>query len=347
MIGDIIIANVLASAGLVLLIYFFDYNEKEPVWTLVRIYVLSILATFLFGKAKGLLFQHFGWNPTFWVNAFVVAGFCEELLKLGLVLILVWPLKTFDEENDGIIYFLFVAAGFTVLENLGYSFNFVMDPYLKSVARGEFRSYSDALQQIVLLRTFSGHIFMNVVSGFFLGLAKLSKRRGYIAAGFAVTVLLHGFWNVSAYQGWLGWYVLGFLVLDIALMVWSIRRSFYFKFMKRLAERIGGLIREAQEAKLSDDLVTLMKGILRNVRCLRSLEGGELKNQAKDIIMALPSRIRAVPIHGRGGLTERLIKLNGILSRDRTKTGWKFWSGFFLKFFIPGFLVLTVLMHLT
>ena len=62
MIGDIVIANVVASACLVLLIYFLDINEKEPPWTLVRIYIFAILMTFLFGKLKGFLFDRFQWE---------------------------------------------------------------------------------------------------------------------------------------------------------------------------------------------------------------------------------------------------------------------------------------------
>ena len=57
MLGDIIIANVIASGLLVLLIYFLDLNEKEPPWTLVRIYIVSILVTFLFGKLKIFLLR--------------------------------------------------------------------------------------------------------------------------------------------------------------------------------------------------------------------------------------------------------------------------------------------------
>ena len=52
MIGDIIVTNILASACLVLLVYFFDVNEKEPPWTLVKVYICAILLTFIFGKLK-------------------------------------------------------------------------------------------------------------------------------------------------------------------------------------------------------------------------------------------------------------------------------------------------------
>jgi protease PrsW len=345
-VGDIIIANLLASAGLVLLIYFFDYNEKEPVWTLVGLYILSILATFCFGKVKSLLLAHFGWNPPFWVNAFFVAGFCEESLKLILALAFVWHLKSFDEEIDGIIYFMIIAAGFSVMENLAYSMLFVLIPYVKGLQSHEFHSYGEALRQIVLIRTVSGHIFFSVVSGFFVGLAKFSKKRWWIVPGFAASVILHGLWNEAAHNGWLGWFAAGFLVLDACLIAASARRSFYFKFMTRLKRRIAALVAEAGASGLNADLVALMEGIQANVKRLRTLEGEELKDQAKAIITALPPHVQSVPPGGPDGLTERLIRLNGILSRDRKRTGWAWWGGIFLRFFLPGFVVLLGLMQL-
>ena len=78
MLGDIVIANVIASACLVLLIYFLDINEKEPPWTLVRLYILAILFTFLFGKLKGFLFTRYEWDFPVVFNNYIVAGFFEE-----------------------------------------------------------------------------------------------------------------------------------------------------------------------------------------------------------------------------------------------------------------------------
>jgi RsiW-degrading membrane proteinase PrsW (M82 family) len=346
LIGDIVIANVLASACLVLLIYFFDINEKEPPWTLVRIFIFSILMTFLFGKLKGLLFERFEWEFSILFSNYVIAGFFEELLKFLVVLIFVWPLKSFNEETDGIIYYLVVAAGFAVLENVGYSFQFVISPYVYGLQTGQMGVYRDALQKIVLFRAVSGHIFINVVSGFFLGLAKRKHRWWLLIPGFIVSVLLHGTWNQTATMGFLGYYVLAFLLLDVALFLWTVRMSFYFKFMKRLKFRVKELIREAKEGGLDKDIVTLMEGIKANVGTLRQMEGDVLTNQAKEITQTLPPRVDAVPRGGENGLIERLLKVNGLLSRDRQKSGKWFWMGLFMMFSVSGFFVLLILMNL-
>jgi RsiW-degrading membrane proteinase PrsW (M82 family) len=344
--GDVVIANLLASAGLVLLIYLFDYNEKEPVWTLVGLYVLFILATFDFGKVKALLFTRFGWHPPFWVTAFFVAGFCEEAVKLVLMLAFVWRLRSFDEESDGIIYYLVAAAGFSVMENVGYSLLYVVVPYLKGMHSGEFHQYGSALKQIVLLRMVSGHIFFNVVSGFFFGLARFSRHRMWIPLGFVLSVALHGFWNEAALNGWLLWYALGLFIVDAVLIAVSVRRSFYFKFMTRLRGHVGSLVREAKESGLGGDLVVLMEGILANVKRLRTLEGKELKSQARAFILALPAHANSVPLDGPDGLTARLLRLNGILGRDLVRTGWMWWGGIFLRFFLAGFIVLMILIRI-
>ena len=346
MIGDIIIANVLASACLVLLVYFFDINEKEPPWTLVRIYLFAILITFLFGKLKGFLFSRYAWQFSDLVSNYVVAGFFEELLKFFVIMVFVWHLKSFNEEIDGIIYYLIVAAGFAVLENVGYSFQFVISPYVYGLKTGEMGVYQEALQKIVLFRAVSGHIFINVVSGFFLGLAKRKHRWWLLIPGFFVSVLLHGTWNQTATWGYLGYFALGFLVLDVALFIWTVRMSFYFKFMKRLKFRMKELIREAKEKRFDPDIITLMEGIKRNVGTLRRMEGDVLTAQSKEIIRFLPPRVDAVPREGQDGLIERLLKVNGLLGRDRQKTGRGFWVGLFLKFAVPGFFVLMILMNL-
>ena len=346
MIGDVIIANLLVSAGLALMIYCLDYNEKEPVWTLVRLYVLSILATFCFSQVKAFIFAQSGWEPPFWAVAFLVAGFCEELLKLILMLAFVWHLKSFDEASDGVVYYLIVAAGFSVMENLGYSFQFVMVPYMQGRQSGEYGRYSDALRQIVLLRMVSGHIFFNVVSGFFLGLAKFSKRRWWIAAGFAASVLLHGFWNEAAFHGWLGWYALGLAVLDAYLIIAIIKKSFFYKLMKRLRQHLQALVQEAKASNIASDVVALMETVLSNIKRLRTLEGSELKSQAREIILTLPVHVPSNSPEGSDELIRRLVQLNGILSRDQSRSGWRFWGAMFLKFFLPGFAVMLLLMAL-
>lgn len=344
MIGDIVIANVLASACLVLLIYVLDMNEKEPPWTLICIYLLSMLVTFFFGKIKGILFTHYKWEFSFITESFIVAGFFEELIKFLVVMVFVWPLKSFNEETDGIIYYLVVAAGFAVLENVGYSYQFVISPYIYGLKTGEMSIYRDALQQIVLFRAVSGHIFINVISGFFLGLAKRRRRWWLLIIGFVLSVLLHGCWNLMAVLGKLSLFALIFAVADVILFYRVIRMSFYFKFFRRLKSRMDELIKEARQLGMDENVMVLMQGIKGNMVSLRQMEGRILKEQAKEIITQLPVRMDSVPRDGESGVIERLLKVNSILGRNRIKVGWTFWTWLFIKFAVAGFFVLMILM---
>ena len=186
-----------------------------------------------------------------------MAGLFEEALKLLIVLIFVWHLKSFNEEIDGIVYFLVVAAGFTVLENIGYSYQFVLRPFVFGIKTGEMGIYRKALQDIVVLRAVSGHIFINVVSGVFLGFAKRKHKWWLLIPGLIVSVLLHGTWNQMGTMGYLGYFVLVFFIVDAALFIWVLRKSFYFKFLRRLKCRVKSLIQEAKKINLKPDVIVV------------------------------------------------------------------------------------------
>jgi RsiW-degrading membrane proteinase PrsW (M82 family) len=344
-IGDIIIANAVVSACLVLMIYMLDFSEKEPSRVLVRVFVASILATFLFGVGKTLLYRAYDFQFSQLFTNYVVAGFFEELLKFIVVMIFVWRLKSFNEEVDGIIYYLVVAAGFAVLENVGYSFQFTINPYLYGLRSKDMSVYQNALTQIVLIRAVSGHIFINIASGFFLGLARRKKRWWLLIPGFIVSVFLHGSWNQAAVTGVLQYYLVGFLLLDVLLFVYLARKSFYFKFMKRLNGRLDDLIAEAARIRLDEDLLILMKEIRQKMKILRQQPGETLRGEAKVITKLLPPRLEGLPREGADGLINRLITINGILARGREIHGRTFWVKLFLKFSISGFVIIVLLMN--
>ena len=345
MVGDIIIANAIASAFLILLIYFLDINEKEPPWTLVRIYALSIILTFFYGKLMALFVKPGQPVFTHWFTNFFLAGFCEEFWKFLIVLVFVWPLKSFNDESDGIVYYLIVAAGFTVLENVGYSFRVVLNPFLAGVKTGEMAPYHLALTHIVLLRWFSGHIFINVVSGVFLGMAKRQKKIWILLPGFLISVVLHGFWNMTAVWGIVWIYALLFLGTDIWLFIAMTRRSFYFKFMKRLKRRLKELVQEARTLALDRDLIILMESVRTHIGAIGRMQKEVMVEQAKKITETLPARIADTPLDGEEGLIRRFLKVYGILGRDRMATGGCFWMELYVRFVLTGFFLLTVIMR--
>ena len=346
MVGDIIIANVIASAFLLVLIYFFDINEKEPPWTLVRIYAISIVMTFIYGKLFALVFKSGQTEYGTWFTNFFLAGFCEEFWKLLIVLVFVWPLKSFNEESDGIVYYLIVAAGFTVLENVGYSFHFVLNPFIAGLKTGEMGAYHTAVAQIVLLRWFSGHILVNVISGVFLGLAKKRKKAVLLIPGFLISVILHGFWNQFAIFGYLLPYAILLLGADTWAFLWTLKQSFYYKFMKRLKIRIKDLIAEARSMHMNDELIVLMQSVYSDLGAIGRMQGKVMVQQAKRINELLPADLRGSQLEGEDGLIMRFLKIFGILGRDRKVRPGEFWFGLYLKFVLTGFFLLTIIMRI-
>ena len=183
------------------------------------------------------------------------------------------------------------------------------------------------------------------MSGYFLGLAKKKHNLWLLIPGFVASVILHGLWNLTATSGYLGWYALGLFVFDAVLFYLLIRMSFYFKFMKRLKRRVKDLINEAVREDIHRDIVTLMRGILKNIGVLRQMEGNELTTKAKIIIETLPPKLDSCPVKGKDGLVERLLKVNGILGRGQLRIGNKFWLSLFMMFSVSGFLLLILLMN--
>ena len=208
------------------------------------------------------------------------------------------------------------------------------------------RIRQEALQQIVVLRAVSGHVFINVASGAFFGMAKLRHKPVLIGAGFFVSVILHGLWNTMASTPYMGWFIIAFFLLDMVIVVWIIRKSFYFKFMGRLKRRIKDLLKEGRDTALNEDVLSLMETIQGNLGVLRKMEGDALRKQAMAITELLPPTIQSADREGEGSLVNRLVKINGILSRDRKQTGGPFLIFLFLKFAIPGFFLLPVLVYL-
>jgi RsiW-degrading membrane proteinase PrsW (M82 family) len=346
LVGDIIIANAIASAFLMVLIYFFDINEKEPPWTLVRIYAISIILTFIYGKLFALIFKPGQTEYGTLFTHFFLAGFCEEFWKFLIVLVFVWPLKSFNEEADGIVYYLIVAAGFTVLENVGYSFHFVLNPFILGLKTGEMGLYRTAVTQIVLLRWISGHIFVNVISGVFLGLAKKRKKIGLLIPGFLISVILHGFWNQFAVIGYLLPYAILLLGADIWAFICTVKQSFYYKCMKRLKLRMKGLIAEAGSMHLPDEFMVLMRSVYSDLGAIGRMQGEVMIQQVKTINELLPPGLKESRLEGEDGLIMRFLKIFGILGRDRKATMGGFWFGLYLKFVLTGFFLLTVIMRI-
>ncbi len=110
-------------------------------------------------------------------NAFLVAGFTEELFKFLALYLLIWKNPNFNEKFDGIVYAVFISLGFAAIENI---------MYVSSGGAGV------ALTRAVT--AVPAHALFGITMGYFFGIAHMdpARRNAYLARAFAVPFVLHG-----------------------------------------------------------------------------------------------------------------------------------------------------------
>ena len=185
-----------------LLVFWIDRFEKEPLWMLA--------AAFLWGSTVAVFFA-FILNTLFGViavklippyasmaTAVVSAPLVEELAKgAALVIFYFWKRDEFDNVLDGIIYAAMTGLGFAMTENILY--------YGKSFAAGGLGAsiFTFILRGVV--SPFAHPLFTSM-TGIGLGLAQLARRGSPVkffapVAGILLAMFLHCLWNLSASFG--------------------------------------------------------------------------------------------------------------------------------------------------
>ncbi len=188
-----------------------DKYEREPLAPLVLCFVFGAAATVPVVGIERWALSGLGYPPfRFWETAvlsFGVLAIVEETAKFLLVLALVFPRHFFNEPMDGIVYAVLVAMGFATLENMVYADRFGL--------------------QTVLVRSLTAvpaHLAFAIVQGYFIGLAKFNpqNQNRLLVRGLALSVLLHGAYDLLILQGWSRWLVaLGTFALYLNLFFLS------------------------------------------------------------------------------------------------------------------------------
>ncbi len=151
-----------------------DRFEAEPRGLLVKLFIAGACVTLLAGLVEVI----FDLILPEGLVVILVAPPVEELSKIAVVLLVAYRSRHFTQVVDGAIYGISCALGFALVENLVYAAGF-------GVGTLAFRS--------ILLPL--GHPLFTGVAGYYLGRAKFENRKGLIALGVIVAVLLHMGWN--------------------------------------------------------------------------------------------------------------------------------------------------------
>ena len=195
-----------------------DKYEREPVGQLLLALIGGCLITIpvlFIERWLGIPLQYlYGYAEAGW-NAFIVAGFTEELFKFIALMILFWSNPNFNEKFDGIVYASFISLGFAGVENILY--------------------VSDGGAKLGLMRAFTAvpaHALFGVMMGYQVGLARFfpkEKNRRLFLALF-IPILLHGIYDFILMSGH-PYLLLVFVPYVLILWIYGFRR------MRQLSDR--------------------------------------------------------------------------------------------------------------
>jgi len=109
--------------------------------------------------------------------AFIVVAFTEEASKFLALRLYAYPLKSFEEPFDGIVYSVMIGMGFATVENIEYVWKF-------GVETGISRMFLSV----------PAHASFAVLLGYHVGWAKFrpTRYRWLMWKGLIIVVLLHG-----------------------------------------------------------------------------------------------------------------------------------------------------------
>jgi protease PrsW len=210
-IGTAIIASFVAFTPAVLYILplvWLDRYDPEPIWLLALSFAWGALVAVIFSAtANDVMGALFGEK----VATVVSAPIFEEASKgFGLLLLLIFFRREFDDILDGIIYGGVIALGFATVENVLY------------YGRGLNEGGEKALIVLFVLRGIMSpfaHVTFTAMTGIGCGIARESHnlvvRLLMPVVGYCCAVALHALWNGMATFGQLEGFIAGYLVLEI------------------------------------------------------------------------------------------------------------------------------------
>jgi len=193
-----VLASVLPTIIYVLVIWWGDRYEKEPLglvataflWGAVPAVLISIVAELAFGVPLATLQAE---RLSAMVESAALAPLVEELAKgLALFGLYIFVRREFDDILDGIVYGALVGAGFAMTENLLY--------FVSAFSEGGW----SALGVVVFLRSVLfglNHAFFTAFTVLGLGWARLAprgwRRVVFPLLGLGASILFHSIHNAG------------------------------------------------------------------------------------------------------------------------------------------------------
>ncbi|MEP7212162.1 MAG: PrsW family glutamic-type intramembrane protease [Acidobacteriota bacterium] len=230
-----VIASVVAFVPAILYLLpliWLDRYDPEPLWLLSLAFawgaLVAVIASFVIntvvgtgiavvvGGAEGAYFGNV-------IGAVVSAPVFEEGSKgIGLLVLLIFFRKYFDDILDGIVFAGVIALGFATVENVMY--------YGTALGTTGIGGLIILFFMRGILSPFA-HVTFTSMTGIGCGLSRESHNKAVrILApifGYCVAVFLHAFWNGMAVVGGFESFLVGYLILEIPFFLLIVGFAFY------------------------------------------------------------------------------------------------------------------------
>lgn len=224
------IIAIIPVVVLMILIYFGDKIEKEPVGLVLGLMGMGMLSTIpsIIMEMAGTFVLDLVLEPesilyNFLLYFFVVAV-TEELFKFLFMFVITWKNKHFDYVFDGVIYAVSSSLGFALLENIGYVMGAGTQGFLPGIGIGIGRAFLAVPM----------HTAVAIFMGYFYGKAKESMFRHkigtcflFIGLSLMVPMLLHGFYDFCCGVGNILMIVV-FVIFVVGMYGFTITMCIYF-----------------------------------------------------------------------------------------------------------------------
>lgn len=207
-----------------------DRYDPEPLWLLALAFswgaLVAVVVSFIINSLAGGIAA--GVNPELGeiVGAVISAPIVEEGSKgVGLLILLIFFRKYFDDILDGIVFAGVIALGFATVENVLY--------YGRALGGGGIPGVMILFFVRGILSPFA-HVTFTSMTGIGCGIARESHNSfvkiivpvvGYIGA-----VSLHALWNGMAVFGGFEKFLLGYLIIEIPFFLIFTGFAFYIMY---------------------------------------------------------------------------------------------------------------------
>ncbi len=243
-IGAAIVASIVAFTPAMIYILpliWLDRYDPEPLWLLALAFawgaLVAVIVSFIVNTAIGVgigLTIHPAVGEL--VSTVFSAPVFEEGSKgLGVILLLVFFRREFDDVLDGIVYAGVIALGFATVENVLYYGRGINEIGLYQTAEEGFAAFALLFGVRGILSPFA-HVTFTAMTGIGCGISRESHRKFVRIimpiVGYACAVSLHMLWNGMAvmstlfFQGLTGFFI-GYIVLEVPFFLIFVGFAFY------------------------------------------------------------------------------------------------------------------------